>query len=1115
MPVSPADFALWARETGNKYPETTQEKLAATPHAYAHARSFGKASTNAPGARVGGSILYDQPVVVENRAPNSLFNSPVTPDNRASKVAGTLDATLTGEQFRNEEGQEVAERSRQRSFIDTLGKTALAAGAVAAGVALAQNPAAQQAIRTAGTSISENAQNIGSRVSGFLGGLGGGRNVDPDVIRNSGDVTPPTTGQRYQQEQIPVATQEIQVAKGAPTGSMAEATLPPTTESYGAKPVTESDVITSSQTFAPRSKSEVIQSVLSKMPLSTQETEYAPDILDPRDFGTQSFQTATKFASPEVIAARRADLRGEVNPSVGAPLVDRVTGEIRNPEISVAGYKEAFPGIGERVKDFLQPETGAAPIGVSTGEYGAQLALPGLNGGSNVPLNTTEEKYSWNDPSRDLPPAAWKQAKEHQLELFFPHHPRTMGGYGDTNILSPTRHEKVDYRPLGGRSLVRTGGGAQPGKVTIEHPYSYEPKEQRDIGEFAVSGARDVTSSTNKAPQRFAGERDIEASLATQETQGVFPTGQFSSLASGEQYEPAILHRLSSMIDPRVVTQGEQGARSKVAGYLGGKASWMQQAGEEAELRRQAGLQESTQRLGALEQDLTRLERTSDLPEVERRRVAKTRTFLRQAAGLFGMTQDPALLEAASQLALPLTTTLPGGETVPTKSLFKPFSAVGSGKGENLTQVQALENDLIGKQTVLSNVRYGALRSLGLKPTVQLSRKQFDSLPESTRTVLKNAHKDLAVAQNKLDDARASQILFSVPENIVEGTKQVPVFNQTTGDIIGMTSAPEEKTLDPIDFYNMRARSGVGRSEVGGVGRRREALADLGYSPEGAVSDVTPVLFKDLNTGEILHADDVLPAQYANKSVRPVRGTAVEPQRLMGKRDRSYKGITSDVIDPRSFDPVERQKRAEERPDLITPEGLLYMETAAERPIGYTPPGMGAYSNAAMKRALAGPTPEQVDENLIQLALSSPGGRLQARAQTAPRPAPAEGSARAKSVALLKQRSEMINQIMRGESVDLPSAPSARPQEVGQTSEWIHGPKEAPKSNPTVRTVREARPQQLSIPGAGLASQIRSTPALEEALATERYMGSRPGTNLRAAMQKALAKASVQQPTLF
>jgi hypothetical protein len=100
------------------------------------------------------------------------------------------------------------------------------------------------------------------------------------------------------------------------------------------------------------------------------------------------------------------------------------------------------------------------------------------------------------------------------------------------------------------------------------------------------------------------------------------------------------------------------------------------------------------------------------------------------------MTQDFALLEATSKLALPLTTTLPGGEVVPTKSLFKPFGAVGSGKGENLTQVQALENELIGKQTVLSNVRHGVLRNLGLEPTAKLSRNQFDSLPGSTRTVL-------------------------------------------------------------------------------------------------------------------------------------------------------------------------------------------------------------------------------------------------------------------------------------------------------------------------------------------------------------------------------------------
>jgi hypothetical protein len=66
-----------------------------------------------------------------------------------------------------------------------------------------------------------------------------------------------------------------------------------------------------------------------------------------------------------------------------------------------------------------------------------------------------------------------------------------------------------------------------------------------------------------------------------------------------------------------------------------------------------------------------------------------------------------------------------------------------------------------------------------------------------------------------------------------------------------------------------------------------------------------------------------------------------------------------------------------------------------------------------------------------------------------------------------------------------------------------------------IRIVHEAKPQQLSIPGAGLGSQLRSTPALEEAVATERYMAARPGTNLRSAMQKALAKASVHQPALF
>jgi hypothetical protein len=957
MPVSPADFALWARETGNKYPETAQEKLAAAPHAYAHAKNFGKSGSNAPGTRVGGSILYDQPVAVQNKAPNSLFNAPVTPDNHASKIAGTLDPTLTGEHFKNEEGQEVADHNRQHSLINTIGKTALAAGAVAAGVALARNPAAQQAIRTAGTSISENAQNIGSRVSDFLGGLGGGRNIDPDVIRNSGDVTPPTTAQRYQQDQIPVATQEIQVAKGAPTGSAAEATLPPTTESYGVKPVTESDVITSSQTFGPRAEYEG-----GALPLRSSTP-------------SEAVQTAHAGAFTKnllnVARARKEEAYQKEIPGL-------------NPTLLALRSKEV--GVSPQEAGLYQPSETGSTLSPTTHQYSLFEQTPDPWSGE---YTSTQPQVDIGEQTSKLDPAAKPQAI-----TFTAAEP----------ILHPVRHEVVSHRPLGGKSLVRiAGGGAQPESASIEHPYSYEPKEQQDIGEFATFGARDVTSSFLKPQvQRLAGARDIEAAAATAASQGVLPVGRFSSLTTGEEYEPAI--GAVSMIDPRAMTRGEQGVRQEVSGYLGGKAAWMQQAGEQAEIRRQAGLQEATQRLGALK-------------EQERQTENKIgKTFLKQTLGLYDVTQDPAILEAAAQQAMPLAVTLPGGESVPTKTFFKPFGAIGSGEGELLTQVQALENNLIGKQTTYGNTKAGILKNLGVDPTATLTGQMFNSLPQSARKALVTAHSELTGAQARLKAAKENQLRFSVPENVLEGTKTAPVISQVTGEVVGMTPVPEEKTLNPLEFYRMRAGGGVGRSEVGGVGRRREALADLGYTSEGAVSDVTPVLYQDLTTGEVLHADDVSLAQIANKAVKPIRGSAVEPQRLMGKSDRSYKGISSDVIDPASFDPTQRAALAEAYPERVTPEGLLYTKAATERPLGYTSLGMGAYSNAAMKRALAAPTPEQVDENLIQLALSSPGGRLQARPQTAPRPTPAEGSPHAKSVALLKQRTEMVNQAMRGET---------------------------------------------------------------------------------------------------
>ena len=885
MPVSPADFALWARATGNKYPDTAEEKLAAAPHAYSFAKNVTKTGVNAPNARVGGSIYYDRPESVENSAPNSLFNAPVTPDNWAPKVAGTIDSTLTSEQFQNDEEHEVSEHGQQHSLLNTLGKAALAAGTVAAGLAVARTPGGQQALQNAQTVVKENAQDIGGRVSSFLGGLGGGRTVDPSIIRNSGDVTPPTTGQRYNQEMVPTETQAIQVAKGAPTGSALEATLPPTTESYSVKPITESDVITSSQTFGPRSEyeggSRALQALEQTLPSS------------------EAVKTARVESAKQdlLLAARqgRGAYQMEI-PGSGATLM-----ALRSKEVGVSPQEAGI---------YQAPETGAT-ISPSTEQYSLLSQTPDPWSGKYTP---TEQALNSSEQTARLIPSV---------------EPKAVTFTSAEPILHPVRHEEIAAPKLGGRSLVRTGGGEQPATVRVERPF--------DPGAFATSGARDVTGSFLKAQvQKLPGARDVEAAIATQQAQGVAPSGQYSSLTSGEQYEPA--WGAASMIEPRIVTAGKQRAAQEVTGDLSG----------------------AVQRLGALQ-------KTEQDP--------RGLTFLKQVTSLHDITQDPALLEAGAQGALPLNVTLPGGETVPTKSFFKPFGAVGAGESSNLTQVQALEGNVVGKQTTLGNVKAGILNQFGLGPTEKITNQMFNALPQSQRKTLVNAHAELTDAQTRLNAAKENQILYSIPENVLEGTKSAPIISQTTGNVVGMTAVPEEKAVSTPEFYRMRAAGGAGRQEVGGVGRRREALTDLGLtSAQGSPSDVTPVLYKHTGSGEILTADDISLSDIAHGTVSPIRGTAVEPQRIMGREGRTFKGIAANVIDPASFDPSQRQALAEAYPERVSPEGLIYSKQAMERPIGYTEPTLGT--------------------------------RFSTRTKAEP------GSARAQSVALLKQRSEMIRNIL-------------------------------------------------------------------------------------------------------
>lgn len=252
MPVSPRDFALWSAATGNRYPQTAEEKAAAAPEVYDFVRNIGKAGVNAPGARVGGRIVFEQPISAQNADDNSVFHSPVTPDNNIPKVAGTYSNTMTGEHYDNQQRDLVEDNKRANNIVDYVGKTALAAGLTAAGVALATNPAARSAVRSAMDSAQHQAESVGSRISSFLGNLGASRVTDSEFIQNTGDVTPSTTAQNYKQSEIPTSVQAMQVAKGSNVGTPERSVVPTTTEAVSVKPITESDIITSTQSFSPK-----------------------------------------------------------------------------------------------------------------------------------------------------------------------------------------------------------------------------------------------------------------------------------------------------------------------------------------------------------------------------------------------------------------------------------------------------------------------------------------------------------------------------------------------------------------------------------------------------------------------------------------------------------------------------------------------------------------------------------------------------------------------------------------------------------------------------------------------------------------------------------------------
>lgn len=183
MPVSPQDFALWSRITGNPYPQTPTERMALAPQVYEFNRTIGRRD-----------------------GPN------VSPMRRA---------------------------------VDVVGKAALAAGALAGAAYLGGKYfAGEDAGPFGGLSLDDEPEVPAT-------GHPIGANPMSSVVQASGDITPPTTSDRFGQDIIENQTSVVQQAKGL-------SSVKPTTGPIESKPATQSEVIGSQQHFSPGSEEEML-----------------------------------------------------------------------------------------------------------------------------------------------------------------------------------------------------------------------------------------------------------------------------------------------------------------------------------------------------------------------------------------------------------------------------------------------------------------------------------------------------------------------------------------------------------------------------------------------------------------------------------------------------------------------------------------------------------------------------------------------------------------------------------------------------------------------------------------------------------------------------------------
>jgi len=393
-------------------------------------------------------------------------------------------------------------------------------------------------------------------------------------------------------------------------------------------------------------------------------------------------------------------------------------------------------------------------------------------------------------------------------------------------------------------------------------------------------------------------------------------------------------------------------------------------------------------------------------------------TVQKQAENIFQATGDPGVIRSAysESPGLPIRVTLPSGESVSTGSLYQPFGQVINPQ----TGVPVVESRAESLQAALNMqgaLKARALEQLGVPATYQPSQAELQRLAPSTKKLLGQSAGSVEAARNRLEQAQASGMLYKLRPEVTEGIREVPVISEATGEVVGSRVVPEVEGMPTSEYYKMRAAGGAGRQEVGGVGRRREALAAEGFATQpGSTLEATPYLYRNVDTGEVLTEGQVKREDVLGGAVRPMRGTAVEPQRIMGREGRTFKGVSQDVVDPRSFDPAALAAIAEATPEVIDPTTGLAYSTAA----------MGGEQIAKQRRQIEamrqsgarvrGRMGTELPASVVRGSGISASGVDPALGTRFSRQGPApEGSARAQAGELVRQRMELVQKALRGE----------------------------------------------------------------------------------------------------